>query len=262
MKQPKVYFALLAILVITLACSVGGAKTPEVQVITQVVTVIPTSAQPVATKPPMATATKMVVPTPQPTLEPTEEFTPEELAFLDELEILVNDGSISEIDGTLYQLDDFDEKWAQIGWYQWYDTGHSPANFVFKTNMQYDTASRTSNWAEAGCGIVFRLQDEDNNYAMFYALDGYIYMWAYDGGKFVEKGRGYYGKPTITAGSATLIFAAENDKFTAYVDGKKVFERKDSLFESGDFFYSLMSGTNKDYGQHCILSDSLLLELP
>lgn len=181
--------------------------------------------------------------------------------FKNALDMLKTDGAITTTNGDYFTLDDFDEKWAQIGWYQWYETGHSPGNFVIKADMTYASAIKTPDWASAGCGFVFRLQDSKNNYATFFAQDGNVYMWAYQNGKYVEKGRGYYGKHSVE-GSANIIFAAEDNNFTFYVDGVKVFNKKDSAFSDGELFYSLQSGTNKDWGQHCTFTNVELLELP
>ncbi len=183
-------------------------------------------------------------------------------AFYADIERLYNEKVINTTEGEYYTLPDFNEEWAQLGWYQWYETGYSPANFVLKADMEYETASTITDWPAAGCGFVFRLQDSDNNYAIFYTLDGYVYMWAYQDGKYVEKGRGYYGKPTIPAGNAEIMLVTEGDMTYFYVNGTQVFKKKDSAFLNGELFYSVQSGTNKDFGQMCNFTNVELWQLP
>jgi hypothetical protein len=43
---------------------------------------------------------------------------------------LASEGLLENTAGTYSKLDDFNETWAQIGWYQWWNTGLAPTDFV------------------------------------------------------------------------------------------------------------------------------------
>jgi hypothetical protein len=190
------------------------------------------------------------------------QITQQAAAMFQDIQKLYDLGIIHSTEGNYYVLPGFDEQWAQINWYQWYTTNYDVGNFVVKADMTYETASRTSNWFAAGCGFVFRLLDSDNNYAIFYTLDGNVYMWKFVDGKYSDVGKGYYGKPEIPGGSAQIMFAAEDDWFTFLVNGKQAFHKQDKSFKTGGLFYSLQSGTNLDFGQHCTFSNVEMWELP
>lgn len=281
MKKALVYFLLIGMLITSLACgfSIGDAgeetEEPEIEeeeeieaVETEEETVEEIEeAEPTETPGVDFKATQGILATESARIAATKQagdavMTQQALTFYADIEKLYNENVISTTEGEYYILPDFNEEWAQLGWYQWYETGHSPANFVLKADMDYETASTITDWPAAGCGFVFRLQDSDNNYAIFYTLDGYVYMWAYEDGSYVEKGRGYYGKPTIPAGSAEVMLVTEGDMTYFYVNGTQVFKKKDSAFLNGGLYYSVRSGTNKDFGQMCSFTNVELWQLP
>lgn len=279
MKRAVIYFLLIGVLVTSLACgfSIGDTgedtEEPETEEFeieeeeTEEIKENPIADAPTETPGVDFKATQDILATESARIAATKQagdavMTQQANTFYADIERLYNDKVISTTEGEYYTLPDFYEEWAQLGWYQWYETGHSPANFVLKADMEYETASTITDWPAAGCGFVFRLQDSDNNYAIFYTLDGYVYMWAYEDGKYVEKGRGYYGKPTIPAGSAEIMLVTEGDMTYYYVNGTQVFKKKDSAFLNGGLYYSVQSGTNKDFGQMCSFTNVELWQLP
>jgi len=178
-----------------------------------------------------------------------------------EVNDLYSDRIISSAEGDYYQLADFDESWAQINWYQWWETGFTPSNFVVRTNMSWDSASNTANWFSSGCGMVFREQDEDNHYIVFLALDGYVYLNGYKNGRYASFGKGWIGKLDLPKGSAEFQLAVDQDWITVFVNGKQVLRKQEKSFSDGKLALTLSSGTNKDYGTRCQMTDIELWEL-
>lgn len=172
------------------------------------------------------------------------------------VEQLHKDGILQNTDGIYHRLDDFNENWAQLNWYQWWNTGYKPKDFVVRAHTAWETASKTSNWFNAGCGFVFRAADNDNHYMIFLALDGYVYMRGYVDGKYRELGRERVGGIDHLKGEADVMLAVEGNKAVYYVNGDKVFERANvSELEDGNLGLTLSSGTNKDYGTRCTMTD-------
>lgn len=172
-----------------------------------------------------------------------------------EIIMLEQAGDISRTEGTYLQVEDFEESWAQIGWYQWWNTGYAPTDFVIRAHTAWESASRTSDWFNTGCGFVFHAQDENNHYLIYLAMDGYVYMKGYVDGKFRELGREYYGKVQTVEGEADVLLAVDGAKITYYVNGEKIFQRENKELPSGDLALTLSSGTNKDFGTRCTISD-------
>lgn len=168
---------------------------------------------------------------------------------------LYADGAISSPDGTYTNLGDFQESWAQIGWYQWWSTNNKLENFVVHAQTNWESASLTADWFNAGCGFVFRAKDENNHYMIYLALDGNVYMKGYVDGYYREFGKGYVGDLPHIQGEADVILAVDGNQITFYVNGKKVFHREETEFSSGDFAFTLVSGTNKGFGTRCTMKN-------
>ncbi len=168
-----------------------------------------------------------------------------------QVEKLKSEGILQSTAGSYHLLEDFQKEWAQLNWYQWWNTGYQPADFVLRTHTTWESASRTANWFAAGCGFVFRAKDENNHYMIFLALDNNVYMRGYVDGKYREFGKSYAGRLDHMKGEADIMLVVQGDRFVYYVNGQKVFDQRNSELSEGDLGLTLNSGTNKDFGTRC-----------
>lgn len=100
--------AILVLAFVSMACSASAAPTP--------------TATPVpATNTPEATATNTPKPTntPLPTATPNVAATQRIEDFNSILQDYASNGYIGDTEGKITEVDDFQESWAQLGWYQW-----------------------------------------------------------------------------------------------------------------------------------------------
>jgi hypothetical protein len=171
---------------------------------------------------------------------------------------LEEEGVLKSSAGSYYPIDDFKESWAQLNWYQWWNTGYQPSDFVIRTHTAWESASRSANLFASGCGFVFRAKDVDNHYMIFLALDDYVYMKGYVDKKYRTFGKGYAGNINHIKGEADIVFIAQGDHFVYYVDGTKVFDKNNGDLKGGDLGLTLNSGTNKDYGTRCEMTNTEL----
>jgi len=171
------------------------------------------------------------------------------------VEKLYADGLLQKTSGTYIKVEDFSETWAQLNWYQWWKTGLSPADFVIRAHTEWESASKTANWFASGCGFVFRETNEDNHYMIYLALDGNVYMKGYIDGKFRELGREYAGGINHLKGGADVMLVVEGSRFIYFVNGEKVFDREHTELREGNLALTLVSGTNKDFGTRCSITD-------
>lgn len=182
-------------------------------------------------------------------------------SMYDRVQELKAEGYLTRADGEFQVIPAFNESWAQLGWYQWWDTGLSPKNFVVRADASWESGSDRADWWNSGCGFVFRALDNDNHYLAFLALDGRVYMSAFKRGAFVDLGSNYYGKVGTLEGEAELMLMVVDDKFTFFVDGERVYTRTDRSFTEGALALTLLSGTNKDFGTRCRMLNIELWEL-
>ncbi|RPI25210.1 MAG: hypothetical protein EHM70_20370 [Chloroflexota bacterium] len=208
-----------------------------------------------------ARATEKVAATSTAKAEAIIEATAQAQSMLDEIQPYIEDGYVSTLEGDYYTLEDFHETWAQLRWYQYWWTGYDPDNFVLQAHFAWLSASDKADWWASGCGFVFHEQDVDNHYLVYLALDGNAYFSRFRNGNYARIGSGYYGSLDYMDGSADIALIVENGWVTFLVNGKKVFRLQDTTIPGGNLAYTLNSGTNKDYGTSCTMTEVELLEL-
>ncbi len=240
------------LLLVSTACSAAAAPTP---------TAAPSST-PV---PPTLTATATTPPTstPRPTATPNLAATQQIEARQAILQKYVDAGYIDSTAGKFEELNEFHEEWPQLHWYQWWpihSAGRQYGDLVFQAHFKWQTAIRTSDLS--GCGIVFGVQPNSDHYAVFIDRARIAFMMnrgnkVYQVGKTSGTGRLNIQEPT-EADVAVIIKGA-----TSYVlvDGQATkYTLSADQSSSGEFAYSLLSGTNKDFGTRCDITDAYLWE--
>jgi hypothetical protein len=236
---------------ILLACAFSGiAASKATETPTPTSTSTPTTAY-TATIEPTATKTQRPTPRPRPTSTPNLEATERYEGMAGKVKEYHQAAYISTDAGKYKRLEAFVDSWAQIDWYQWMPIdGNAPDNFIIRSDIHWQSASKTAN--ESGCGFVFRLQEDQDHYMIFVSIDGYVYTSIVRSGDFESMGRAKYGKPSID-GKAALTLIAEGSTFSILVDDKliKRYEGMKNDMLSGDLAYTIVSGTNKDYGTRC-----------
>jgi hypothetical protein len=251
-----VLFVMIALITSTLACGLSAPVTPT-----------PTMAPPTGTSSPMPTATATVRPTrtPLPTNTPNATVTAIYNNFFSKVQTFKDEGLIPSTDGEYMLVDGFNDRFAQIGWlrYQYFD--FEVEQFVFNADISWRTAVDTSD--TSGCGIVFGVQEKgDNNEYYGVVLDkSRIYFtiarsgYYYELGKTRGTGRLDYGNP---AEAEFTILVYDNHAYV-YVDDNFVGEYTLSQDKElrGKFGYGIISGTNKDYGTKCMITNARMWDL-
>jgi hypothetical protein len=168
-------------------------------------------------------------------------------------------GYLETADGKFMEYDDFDEEWAQLGWYQWWTLRQTAKDFYMSAHFKWSSAYRNADLS--GCGFAFAIQENNNHYAVF--LDrSKVY--------FVEATE-YYRPFKPTRGTGVVDFENPYDHpveadFTLIVKGNYAYVLIDNevigeytLSQTkamrGNLGVTLLSGTNKDYGTRCTMTN-------
>ena len=227
------------------------------------------TVQPTPTSTPEPTSTKVVTLTPTITLTPSRTPRPtrtpnlaatqrsEELNA--EVQTSFEKGFLATDQGRFRELDDFKEEWAQLGWYSWWLLNDTTSDFYMKAHFKWSSAYQSADIS--GCGFVFAIEKNEDHYAVF--LDkSKVY--------FVETS--YYYRsigPTRGTGRVKLDNPADQPAeadFTLIVKGAYAYVLVNeevvgeyTLAQSknlrGRLGLSLLSGTNKDYGTRCEMTN-------
>jgi hypothetical protein len=238
---------LFILLLVSLACSATAAPTP-----------VPTATP----APPTLTATATLKPTstPRPTATPNLAATAEANARQELLQSYVEAGYIPSASGKFESVDEFHEEWPQLNWYQWWPLpdGKDYGDLVFRGHFAWETAMKTSDLS--GCGVLFGVQPNNDHYAVF--IDkARIAFFMSRGGKVYEVGK------TRGSGRPNIAEPAEAD-VSVIVQGAKAYEVVNDVptqytlsadqSSSGEFALSLLSGTNRDFGTRCDITDAYI----
>ena len=246
-SKNTVPFVLMIVVLILNACSFNATPEP--------------TATPTLTNTPAATSTKTPTPTitPLPTRTPNLTATQRSVDWNAEIQKYFDEGYIDTKDGRFIKLDDFSEEWAQINWYTTWLLDETATDFVFSGHFKWASASKTPN--PSGCGIVYAMQDDDSDYSVFLDQAGIIYLRTkFTHGYRVGKTRGT-GKVKIEAPLEADFTLIVYDHYSyVIVDGEVIGEYtmpQSDLLEGG-LGISILSGTNKDYGTSCEITNMYL----
>lgn len=248
-NQTALFLSVLAIILTSLAC---GALQP---VPASTSTFEPTATATVTATP---TNTPRPSPTPRPTWTPNVAATQHVEKLYAEIQAYYDRGYLNSTAGQLIEVDNFHYEWAQLGWYNRLPLWDSATDFFLSAHFKWDSALQTSN--VSGCGFIFGLQPNDDHYAVF--LDrAQVYFLITDHALGYSKPV----SPTRGTGRVSFEYPAEAD-FTlivkdtyAYVlvNGEVVGEYTlaQSRSRKGKLGLTVLSGTNKDYGTRCEMTN-------
>lgn len=175
-------------------------------------------------------------------------------------------GYLETTEGRFFQYSNFKQEWAQLGWYSTWPLSTGPTTLVedFFISARFKWSSAYRNADESGCGIVFASQENGGHYAVFLDRRKIIFLDKDSSDYFAH----YVG---LTRGSGVVNFNSSADQpieanFTlivtnayAYVLVNEKLIGEYTLSQSkilkGAIGVSLLSGTNKDFGTRCEMTN-------
>jgi hypothetical protein len=167
-------------------------------------------------------------------------------------------GYITTTEGYFTPYEDFSKDWAQIGWYNDWSLNQNASDFFIGAHVKWSTA--TQNPDLSGCGYEFARQGNGEHYAVFLDKGRIVFLHnrgtgGYEVGKTRGSGRVNFGNPA----EADFVLIVKGNYAYVLVNDKVVGEytlSADSPME-GEVALTILSGTNKDYGTRCEMTDIL-----
>jgi len=172
---------------------------------------------------------------------------------------LYDDGTITRNTGKYYTFQDFEESWAQLGWYNSWSLGIDPTNFVLRAHSSWEMATRTPD--PSGCGFVFRISEKGDHFMVFLANTGYVWIQMIKNKIYTKLGQAYAAKVDPIKGEADIMLAVDGTKFSFYVNGERAIQVENQNLPEGALGLTLVSGTNKDFGTRCQMTGIELWDL-
>lgn len=248
-KSLSLVFAISGLVLISLACAaLQPAPAP-----------VPTSTpEPMATITVTPTNTADPSPTPRPTQTPNLGATQRAEQLNVELQRYYEKGYLATTRGRFKQLDDFSDEWAQLGWYKPYPLRDSADDFFLSAHFQWDSAFKNANIS--GCGFMFGIQENGDHYAVFLDRKSVLFLMTdqtFGLSKPISptRGTGHVNFDYPAGADFTLI--VRDSYARVLVDGALTGEYtlSQSRPARGHLALTILSGTNKDYGTHCEMTD-------
>ncbi len=245
LSQPMI----IVLMFVLTACNMGAPAPTATPLPTN------TPVPPTNTPLPTATPTNTPMPTATPNVAATQQYN--DMFVL--VQQVVADGYIPSTNGEFIQLDDFKMEMAQINYYDYWPTGQTASNFIFKAHFKWSNAVP---YAElSGCGLVFGMQSNGDHYFIFLGrekLRGVLY----NASQARTSSLSTYGNRDMNYGNpAEADFALIVFEGRAYVYLEGAYRLNYFLYSdnfklvNGDVFYAMKSGTNKDYGTRCEMTN-------
>lgn len=203
-------------------------------------------------------AATRVASTEQAITEATEQAQP----MADLLEQLKADGYLTSTTGEYMRYPDHEQEQAKINYLDIFPTFLSPESFVIRVDIAYQSASDVANWFNSSCGFLFRSDlDKGDFYQAVLSLDGNVEIKRWRNSNPAPLATTYYGQMDTPNGNFEMVLIVEGPQIAVLINGVKVIQLSDSVLTDGDLFFTLTSGTNKDYGTRCSFSNIDLWEL-
>lgn len=168
-------------------------------------------------------------------------------------------GYLSTEEGEFIKYADFSEEWAQLGWYWRWTYEDEPTNFYMSGHLKWSSAYRSADLS--GCGFVFAEQENGDHYAVFLDRSKVLFVqteYYYQPiGATRGTGRVNFGNPFDQPVEAHLTLIVNDAYAYVLVDGEVVGEYtlSQSKILTGKVGLALLSGTNKDFGTRCEITD-------
>lgn len=261
MLSPQSHRSLLVLLALVLVITACSSPAPA--------TATPTVPPPTDTPLPSPTSTK----TPRPTSTPRPSATPNLIATQEIEEALANvkkyneSGYLPTTDGKLYTLDDYYREMAKINYLDYGFAGFEEKiqNFAVWADVSWTSAGPVHSPEYSGCGFTYRYNDSNGDaYTAMLTNDSVLLTYCDSSirrcGR-VGKTRGTGTLKLDNPASAHFEFIVFDEHAYALVDGEFIAEytlSQSRLTEAGYFLYSIISGTNKDYGTRCEITSAKL----
>ena len=178
--------------------------------------------------------------------------------FLEILTQLENSGIIPSAEqGQTISYGSFTDNYANMGAAKYYTIDEAD-HYVLSSKITWTTASPVPNGPVSGCGLVFGAIPNTNNHLIAsIRMDGFLYIVGRNTENSLSYGRHYFQRPAIQ-GEALMTMVVNGSSVSIFIDGNQIFSRNDTVLPGNGFGFSILSGTNKDFGTQCTFEDIFL----
>jgi hypothetical protein len=169
-------------------------------------------------------------------------------------------GYLPSTQGELYPMDDYILELASIDAFDFGSGYDGVQNFAVWTDVYWENASPVNFPEKSGCGFAYRIQENGNGYIAILSNEQIVMDLCDDVscrpiGTTRGTGRVQFGDPA----QASLSLVVNENHAYVLVDEQFIGEYTlltDELREPGSLLYAILSGSNREFGTRCELSNA------
>ena len=168
-------------------------------------------------------------------------------------------GYLKTSEGKFIEYADFSEEWAQLGWYWRWTFNDKPTDFYMSGHFKWSSAYRSADLS--GCGFAFAEQENGDHYAVFLDRSKVLFTeteyYYYPIGTTRGTGRVNFDNPFDHPVEADFTLIVKDAYAYVLVNREVVGEYtlSQSKILRGKVGLALLSGTNKDFGTRCEMTN-------
>lgn len=251
-RSSRVLPIVIGMLLVLSACSLAVADVPATS-----------TPQPTATQTFTPTVTPTPTKTPRPTRTPNLAATATSEAVIAEVQKYFELGLLDSTEGKFVDYEDYSREWAQLGWYSWEILDDKVSDFFLSARVKWSSAYRNAD--VSGCGFVFAIQENGDHYAVFLDRSQVLFLNADSASSYsslvgLTRGTGrvrFNNNPADQPIEADFTIIVKDTYTYVLVDGEVVGEYTlaQSKILNGNLGLTTLSGTNKDFGTRCEMTN-------
>lgn len=166
-------------------------------------------------------------------------------------------GYIPSLNGNYFQLDDYSDSYAERGFFRWQTIGADIRNFILTSHIIMSTANHLS--YRTACGFVFRVLPDNYADGVFIGQEGKAF---YTRNNYIFYTSSFGNVTNPMEFDVVLVVFEKNIQF--HVNDKLALEYEYEKFMTvyrGDIGFTVLSGSDEDYGSQCDFSNTQLWEI-
>lgn len=178
--------------------------------------------------------------------------------FLETLAQLKTSGIIPNTEeGQVISYGSLTDNYANMGSAKYYPIAESD-HFVLSSKISWSSASPTPNGPVSGCGYVFGTNPDTIDYQMIsIRMDGNLYFRGRNLGNPLSYGKIFIQNPSMQ-GEALLTLVVNGSSVNIFFNGNNIKSINDVVLPGNGLGFTILSGTNKDFGTQCTFEDIFL----
>ncbi|NPV86365.1 MAG: hypothetical protein HPY45_10205 [Anaerolineae bacterium] len=182
------------------------------------------------------------------------EMTQQVMNMMEWLNQLYQRGKIGNLNGQYYRLPNFADEAVEVGALRKVESGYTARDFVLRADLVWQVDGNQGDWAESGCGVVFRENEAGGYYLVYLSADGRARLKRFIGSSLALIGRSTIYNVNRDMAEAELTLVVKDETVTIFVNREQKFENY-SEPASGMVSFTAVNGNPYGFGTRCWMNN-------